>query len=498
MASAVAGRETSLARTRAHLALSRRYAPGLAERRALLFVGDQFAIISALILSGDASVRGADLLDALAVLGLAIVWWIASSAFDAYDIRRAANPIQSVASVWSAFAVTLGAIVLVESLGSVFGSGLVRGAPFAILSLLFLAAPRVSYAFVLTRPSTRRRAVILGDAPQADQAIRLLAQQARAEYEVVGVLPSTPSEVSGAPTQSPLAELVLRMGADEVVNAALETDSDASEQIAALHRAHPDITVRSFSVLYEQLTGKVPIRSACPHWRAVVEARTGSYPVFVKRAMDVVVASAVLVLLAPLFALIAAAIKLDSRGGVIYRQEREGLHGRAFMMLKFRTMIAEAEAGDAIWERHADPRRTRVGKILRPLHLDEAPQLLNVLAGTMSLVGPRPERPQFIRQLEKIEPTFRDRMVVQPGITGWAQVRYGYARSVEDSIEKLEHDLFYVRHWSPFLDLVIGLKTFSALIQRTGKDAPPESAMLTSRADATASGDAGPSEAAAT
>jgi lipopolysaccharide/colanic/teichoic acid biosynthesis glycosyltransferase len=150
-------------------------------------------------------------------------------------------------------------------------------------------------------------------------------------------------------------------------------------------------------------------------------------------------------------------------------------------MLKFRTMVDGAEAGDAIWERHEDPRRTRVGKILRPLHLDEAPQLLNVLSGTMSLVGPRPERSQFVRQLEKVAPAYRDRMLVRPGITGWAQVRFGYARSLEESIEKLEHDLYYVKHWSPFLDLVIGLKTFSALLARTGNDAPSEGIMLVSR-----------------
>jgi len=194
---------------------------------------------------------------------------------------------------------------------------------------------------------------------------------------------------------------------------------------------------------------------------------------------------AALVALSPLFLLIGLAIKLDSRGPVIYRQQREGLHGRTFTMLKFRTMITEAEAGDAIWERHQDPRRTRVGKFLRPLHLDEAPQLLNVLSGSMSLVGPRPERSQFIRLLEMVAPAYRDRMVVRPGITGWAQVRFGYARSIEDSIEKLEHDLFYVKHWSPFLDLVIGLKTFAALIQRTGKDAPSESIMLVGRATGT-------------
>ena len=423
----------------------------------------------------------------MAILGLAMVWWAAALAFDAYDIRRAGNPIQSVGSAWSAFALTLAVSVVVGSLGSIFASGLAQAGWFAVLSLLFLAAARFGYAVVFTQPAARRRAVVLGDEPEAAEAVRLLEQHARTEYQVIGVVRAG-DRAGGDPTsfagsQSALSELVLLQGADEVVNAAPENDTVANEELAALHRAYPAITVRNFSVLYEQLTGRVPMRYVCPHWRALVEARTGIYAsLVIKRAMDVVVSAAALVALSPLFLLIGLAIKLDSRGPVIYRQQREGLHGRTFTMLKFRTMIVGAEAGEAIWERHEDPRRTRVGTFLRPLHLDEVPQLLNVLSGTMSLVGPRPERSQFVRQLEKVAPAYRNRMLVRPGITGWAQVRFGYARSLEESIEKLEHDLFYVKHWSPFLDLVIGLKTFSALIRRAGNEAPLESIMLASRA----------------
>ena len=493
MASGVAGRESSLATTRVYAALTRRYAPGLGERRLLLFLGDQLALLLALVLSGaTAAFNGAELLDAVAVLGLAIVWWAAASAFDAYDIRRAGIPIQSVVSAWSAFALTLAVSVVVGSLGSIFASGLAQAGWFAVLSLLFLAAARFGYAVVFTQPAARRRAVVLGDEPEAAEAVRLLEQHARTEYQVIGVVRAgdraggDPASLSASPfsaSQSALSELVLLQGADEVVNAAPESDTVANEELAALHRAYPAITVRNFSVLYEQLTGRVPMRYVCPHWRALVEARTGIYAsLFIKRAMDVVVSAAALVALSPFFLLIGLAIKLDSRGPVIYRQQREGLHGRIFTMLKFRTMIADAEAGDAIWERHEDPRRTRVGKFLRPLHLDEMPQLLNVLSGSMSLVGPRPERSQFVRQLEKVAPAYRNRMLVRPGITGWAQVRFGYARSLEESIEKLEHDLYYVKHWSPFLDLVIGVKTFSALIQRAGNEAPSDEIMLASRA----------------
>jgi exopolysaccharide biosynthesis polyprenyl glycosylphosphotransferase len=347
---------------------------------------------------------------------------------------------------------------------------------------------------VLTRPGARRRVVVLGGEPEASEAVRFLVNQADREYAVVGTVRAGygpgGEPVSLLTSQGLLSDLIRLKTADEIVNAAPESDSVATEVVAALHRTHPGITVRNFSSLYEQLTGRVPIRYVCPHWRPLGDARAATPSVAMKRFLDLFVSLAMIVLLSPLFLLVALAIRLDSRGPVIYRQEREGIHGRTFTMLKFRTMIDGAEGGDAMWERHEDPRRTRIGKLLRPLHLDEAPQLLNVLSGTMSLVGPRPERSQFVRQLEKVAPAYRLRMLVRPGITGWAQVRFGYARSLEESFEKLEHDLFYVKHWSPYLDLVIGLKTFAALIRRNGNDAPPELTMLESIGTATVDGEA--------
>ncbi|MGH3116801.1 MAG: sugar transferase [Gaiellales bacterium] len=484
----MARREASRGATRAQPALIRRYAPSLGERRLVLFLADQLALLFAFVLSGQSAVRGAELLDVATVLGLAIVWWAAASAVDAYEIRRAAHPMRSVVSAWSAFAVALVVMILAEAIGLVAPGGIAPVVSFAFMSLLFLGAGRYLYTLVLTRPEARRRALILGADPDVEEAARLLEREAGTEYQVVGIV-STGEVVNDRAvpilgSHVALPNLVVLHAADEVVNASPENDIVANEAVAAVHRADPGVAVRHFSALYEQLTGRVGVRYVCPHWLALVEARTGTYLFLaVKRAMDIVLSTAALVLFSPIFFLIGLAIKVDSRGPVIYRQQREGLHGRTFTMLKFRTMIVGAEAGDAIWERHEDPRRTRVGKFLRPLHLDEVPQLLNVLAGSMSLVGPRPERSQFVAQLEKVAPVYRDRMLVRPGITGWAQVSFGYARSLEESIEKLEYDLFYVKHWSPFLDFVICLKTVNALIRRTGTEASSDSAMLTSRSE---------------
>lgn len=480
MASGVVGRESSLSPSRARSVRIARYAPTLVERRLVLFLADQFALLLAIALSGaGAALRGGELTSALAVLALALVWWVSASAFDCYDIRRVANPAKSLVAVWCALALTSAAVLVLDVLTPVSVS-LASAGSFMLISIVLLAVARSAYALVLTRPQARRRALVLGRGPGVVEAVQVLETDAAREYDVVGIVSTSPAD-EGADlpvlgSHNSLTKLVLLHAADEIVVAATDNDAVVNEAIKAVHSAHPQVTVSDFAVLYEQLRGRVPVRYVCPHWRTLVEGRASTYPsLVVKRVIDVVVSVAALAVLSPVFLVIAVAIKLDSAGPIIYKQQREGLHGRTFTMLKFRSMVVDAEKGEAIWERPSDPRRTRLGKALRRLHLDEGPQLLNVLAGSMSLVGPRPERSQFVTQLEKIAPAYRDRMLVRPGITGWAQVRFGYARSVEESVEKLEHDLYYIKNWSPFLDFVIAFKTIGSLVRRTVNEAPCES-----------------------
>jgi exopolysaccharide biosynthesis polyprenyl glycosylphosphotransferase len=179
----------------------------------------------------------------------------------------------------------------------------------------------------------------------------------------------------------------------------------------------------------------------------------------IKRAMDIVLASLGLLLMAPFFPLIALAIYLDSPGPIFYTQERVGERGRVFRVYKFRSMVPDAEKGRAVWARENDPRVTRVGRFLRKTHIDEFPQFLNILKGEMSAMGPRPERPEFVEELAKEIPFYRVRHAVKPGMAGWALVKYGYASSKEDALLRLQYDLYYIKHWSPWLDLVILLKT---------------------------------------
>jgi lipopolysaccharide/colanic/teichoic acid biosynthesis glycosyltransferase len=170
----------------------------------------------------------------------------------------------------------------------------------------------------------------------------------------------------------------------------------------------------------------------------------------------------------PLMLVAALAIKLDSRGPVLYWQERVGLHGRTFTLLKFRSMRTDAEARGPVWAAQRDPRVTRVGGFLRLTRIDELPQLVCVLRGAMSLIGPRPERPHFVAQLEQVLPFYRDRALAKPGLTGWAQVNYPYGASVEDARAKLSYDLYYVKHRSLLLDLLILLATVRVVLFQRG------------------------------
>jgi exopolysaccharide biosynthesis polyprenyl glycosylphosphotransferase len=189
----------------------------------------------------------------------------------------------------------------------------------------------------------------------------------------------------------------------------------------------------------------------------------------VKRLADVIIAIVGLLLLAVILPILVLVIKLDSPGPIFYRQQRAGRAGRPFQLVKLRSMVVGAEKdGQARWADPDDERVTRVGRFLRSSRLDEVPQLFNVLKGDMSLIGPRPERPEFIAQLQEGIPFYRTRLAVRPGLTGWAQVNYPYANSVQDALVKLQYDLYYIKHQSLYLDLVILLKTIGVVLTMQG------------------------------
>lgn len=221
------------------------------------------------------------------------------------------------------------------------------------------------------------------------------------------------------------------------------------------------VQIEESPTLFERVTGRVVLESIRPSWLILSDGfRTSTWLRLYQRATSMAFALVGLVLLSPVLALVAVAIKLDSRGPVIYRQERVGRNGRCFQVLKFRSMRADAEQScGPVWAQQRDPRITRVGAWLRKLRLDEVPQLFNILQGQMNLVGPRPERPKFVDEFRRAIPYYDIRHSVRPGITGWAQVSRDYGASLEDAREKLEYDLFYIKNLSLWLDLFIIFQT---------------------------------------
>jgi exopolysaccharide biosynthesis polyprenyl glycosylphosphotransferase len=216
--------------------------------------------------------------------------------------------------------------------------------------------------------------------------------------------------------------------------------------------------IRTLSHVYEEHTGRLPMVHLAEGWEVSQPvARSGYAPV--KRVIDVVAVVLTLPVWILLGAIVWLVVKFDSRGPAIYSQERIGRNGRAFTLYKYRTMIPDAEPNGPAFARVGDPRLTRVGGVLRKTRLDEIPQLWNVFVGDLSLVGPRPERPLFVEQFERTIPFYSSRTLIRPGVTGWAQVNYGYADDEAETVEKLTYDLYYVKNSSVWLDLHILFKS---------------------------------------
>ena len=229
------------------------------------------------------------------------------------------------------------------------------------------------------------------------------------------------------------------------------------------------ITVETEAQFWERHLRRVDVANLDEAWFAALpDSAAGRMQSAINRAGDIGVSLLLLLFTLPLMLVAAALIRLDSPGSVLYRQVRVGAGGHPFTVLKFRSMRADAEARGPVWAKQRDPRVTRVGSFMRRTRIDELPQLINILRGEMSFIGPRPERPHFVEQLSEVIPFYRERTRVKPGLTGWAQVNFPYGASVEDARSKLSYDLYYVKHRSPLLDLAIMFATVRVILFQEG------------------------------
>ncbi|HCX33719.1 MAG TPA: sugar transferase [Rhodocyclaceae bacterium] len=320
-----------------------------------------------------------------------------------------------------------------------------------------------------------RRVLVLGTGAQAAEVERVFAAAAPGDMQLVGFYPLDEGDLSidrirVLPGAVPLAETVARHDIDEIVVAVRERRGGVLPLRQMLDCKLHGVQVTELSSFFERFRGQVRIESLHASWLIYGEGfRQGVLRNLVKRGFDLLAALALLTVAIPVMAITALAIVFESGFPVFYRQERVGQRGRIFEVIKFRSMRNDAEAdGKPRWAGSDDDRITRVGRVIRRTRIDELPQIFNVLAGDMSFVGPRPERPFFVNMLCEQVPFYNTRHSVKPGITGWAQVRYKYGASVDDAIEKLQYDLYYVKNHTLFLDLVILLRTVRVVLSGEG------------------------------
>lgn len=343
-----------------------------------------------------------------------------------------------------------------------------------ILSFTYLALSRLILGSLIGGESFKRRLLVLGAGKRA-QRIKDLEARPGAGFVVVGFIAMDeakriiPEAISRSAIYN-LADFVVKLGASEVV-LALEERRNALPLQDLLRIKTTGVHVNDISSFLERETGRVDLDSVNPSWLIFSDGFSSGRRLsgIAKRAFDIVASALLLTLTLPIILLFALFVKLESRGPAFYRQQRVGRYGVNFNLLKLRSMHVDAEAeGRAIWASKDDPRTTRIGKFIRKVRIDELPQSWCVLKGDMSFVGPRPERPEFVADLEKQLPYFAERHMVKPGITGWAQINFPYGASIEDSRQKLEYDLYYAKNYTPFLDLLILLQTIRVIIWPEG------------------------------
>jgi sugar transferase (PEP-CTERM system associated) len=345
-----------------------------------------------------------------------------------------------------------------------------------LIWLLCVSVTRGTFSVTLGRGLLKRRVLVLGNGRQARRIAGLVDAGQNEYFLPVSFVGTTPRIAAARPqandwsaTESDdLLLLARRLGVTEIVVA---TDDRRGLPVCELlHCKLSGIKVTDFLDFWERETRTVDLDALKPSWLFYSDGfRCGPLDEFLKRFFDIVVSSSLLIFTLPLLAMTACLIKLESSGPVLYRQERVGLNGRVFTILKFRSMRADAETdGRPRWAAKRDPRITRVGAIIRKLRIDELAQIINVLRGDMSFIGPRPERPFFVAELARAIPYYSERHWVRPGITGWAQINSPYGASTEDGRRKLTYDLYYVKNRSIFLDALILLQTARVIFWSQG------------------------------
>ncbi|MFT4172410.1 MAG: TIGR03013 family PEP-CTERM/XrtA system glycosyltransferase [Rhodocyclaceae bacterium] len=439
---------------------------------------DTLVLFLAIVVAAFATSNGAASLRIVApsALFFAAVMLIVGTALGFYRSQRE----RSLRRLFGRVALTL--VISVPIAYGVFHAlpwGHIEHEALDAIVVMLLGAVLLLRSMARTRPGTAmwsRRVLVIGTGREAASVAQSMAHSSNAGLSIVGFYPAPGADEMEVhpgnvlPARRSLLETVRDLEVDEIIIAVRERRGGALPLAQLLDCKLAGIKVLDLSCFFERVQGQVRVDSLRASWLIYGEGfRQGFMRTLVKRVFDVVAAIVLLILAAPVMFVTVLAILFEDGGPVLYTQERVGQGGRAFKVVKFRSMRTDAEGdGKPRWAQSNDDRVTRVGRLIRKARIDELPQLLNVLVGDMSMVGPRPEREYFVDQLTAQVPFYAVRHSVKPGVTGWAQVRYQYGASIDDSVQKLQYDLYYVKNHTLFLDLMVLAETVRVVMTGEG------------------------------
>lgn len=395
-----------------------------------------------------------------------------------YDTRRASRRSDTIRGIAIAAGISLGLYLLVyftsepNSLPRRGVAGFVTAA--ALLTLIW----RFIYINIFTAPLFLRRVLIVGAGRSGTTLAEILSKIKPLPFLPVGLIDDDMNKIGtkfyNLPVLGGSDQLLEIVESENISDVVLAITGEMNSQLfqSILTAEEQGIEVTTMPLVYEDLLGRVPIFLLQSDWilRSFIDqSHAGGFYSMTKRLLDILGSLVGTLIFLFVFPFIAIGILLDSGRPILFVQNRLGMNGKIYKIIKFRTMVQDAEKdGVAVMAVKNDARVTKFGRFLRRSHLDETPQFLNVLMGSMSLVGPRAERPELVDELQKIIPFYRARLFVKPGLTGWAQTNFKYASSVEDTGIKLEHDLYYIKHRNLFLDLLIIFRTIGAVVRLRG------------------------------
>ncbi len=469
---------------------NRRVQLQFSERKLILMIGDVFATVIAVAIGlyiwtiVDRSEQYQFTVDFLLsqigwFVALPAVWVTLASAYDLYNLRVAANRWRTFIRLIIVTAQMIIVYVLVFFLSPVGALPRLFILYFGVVAFILISLWRSARPALVGWMSEKRRILIVGGDAGAGLIIRAIHEDAPAEYELRGIIGSAEQVgqiIEGVPVLGTGADLSNYLYRDQIRELVVTSTNglDGVTFQAVMDAYEQGIAIVPMPILYERITERVPVEHVKDEWTVVFLPVKNSDAVFdpyplIKRLIDIILSLIGMTAFVITMPLVALVIRLDSAGAVFYSQERVGRNGRVFRIWKYRSMVmdAERETGPT-FSGPADKRVTRVGRFIRKTRIDELPQVINVLLGDMSIVGPRPERPEHVVRLTENIPFYRTRLIVRPGLTGWAQVRYDYGKNDVDALIKLQYDLYYIRHQSILLDLNIILRTVGKVLSMSG------------------------------